>query len=163
MPSPPSTPPPRPFPAWSDTTPYQRAAILEKTAALIKSRAAEFAEITTAESGKPLDQAKGEWLSAPNYFLWAAEEAKRIYGRVIPSRVANRRIDVTYRPVGVVGTHHRLELPGLQPDPGDQLGAGGRMHDRLPTQRIHAPVGDVDHVVPRGGRAPGRGRQSRQR
>jgi succinate-semialdehyde dehydrogenase/glutarate-semialdehyde dehydrogenase len=62
-------------PAWSETTPYQRAAILERTAGLIKSRAGEFAEITTAESGKPLDQAKGEWLSAPNYFLWAAEEA----------------------------------------------------------------------------------------
>lgn len=93
----------RAFPAWSDTTPYQRAAILEKTAALIKSRASEFAGITTAESGKPLDQAKGEWLSVPNYFLWAAEEAKRIYGRVIPSRLASRRIDVTYRPVGVVG------------------------------------------------------------
>lgn len=91
------------LPAWSDSTPYQRAAILERTAAMIKSRAGEFAEITTAESGKPLDQAKGEWLSAPNYFLWAAEEAKRVYGRLIPSRQATRRIDVTYRPVGVVG------------------------------------------------------------
>ena len=93
----------RALPDWSDGTPYRRAAILEKAAALIKARAEEFAEITTAESGKPLDQAKAEWVSAPNYFLFAAEEAKRIYGRVIPSRVATRRIDVTYRPVGVVG------------------------------------------------------------
>ncbi|MGH8928411.1 MAG: NAD-dependent succinate-semialdehyde dehydrogenase [Acidimicrobiia bacterium] len=93
----------RAFPVWSTTTPYERAAILERTAALIKQRAAEFSAITTEESGKPLEQSKGEWLSAPNYFLWAAEEAKRIYGRLIPSRVGTRRIDVTYRPVGVVG------------------------------------------------------------
>lgn len=93
----------RAFPAWSNTTPYERAAILERAAAAIKGRASEFGKITTGESGKPLEQARGEWLSAPNYFLWAAEEAKRIYGRLIPSRVATRRIDVTYRPVGVVG------------------------------------------------------------
>ena len=128
-----------------------------RTAALIKSRAAEFAEITTAESGKPLDQAKGEWLSAPNYFLWAAEEAKRIYGRVIPSRLANRRIDVTYRPVGVVGLITAWNFPGLQPDPGDQFGPGGGLHDRLAAERVHAAVGDVDHVLPRGSRVCRRG------
>jgi acyl-CoA reductase-like NAD-dependent aldehyde dehydrogenase len=91
------------FPSWSEKTPYERAALLEKTAGIIRSNADEFAKITTAESGKPLDQAKAEWLSAPNYFLWAAEQAKRVYGRTIPARIPGRRIDVTYRPVGVVG------------------------------------------------------------
>jgi acyl-CoA reductase-like NAD-dependent aldehyde dehydrogenase len=91
------------FRTWSETTPYERAKILEKTAAIIRSRVDDFAKVTTAEAGKPIEQAKAEWLSSPNYFLWAAEEAKRAYGRVIPSRVAGRRIDVTYRPVGVVG------------------------------------------------------------
>jgi acyl-CoA reductase-like NAD-dependent aldehyde dehydrogenase len=91
------------FPTWSETTAYQRASILEKTAGIIRSRVDDFARITTGESGKPIDQAKAEWLSSPNYFLWAAEQAKRVYGRVIPARVPGRRIDVTYRPVGVVG------------------------------------------------------------
>ncbi|HEY7563849.1 MAG TPA: NAD-dependent succinate-semialdehyde dehydrogenase [Acidimicrobiia bacterium] len=93
----------RAFVTWSETTPYERAKVLEKAAAIIKSRVDEFARITTEESGKPLDQSRGEWISSPNYFLWAAEQAKRIYGRAIPSRVAGRRIDVNYRPVGVVG------------------------------------------------------------
>jgi acyl-CoA reductase-like NAD-dependent aldehyde dehydrogenase len=89
--------------AWSESTPYKRAAVLEAAASIIRSRVDEYAAITTAESGKPIEQAKAEWTSCPNYFLWAAEECKRIYGRWIPSRVSSRRIDVTYRPVGVVG------------------------------------------------------------
>ena len=91
------------FEEWSHTNPYQRARYLEKAATTIRSRADEFARVTTEESGKPLEQAKAEWLSCPNYFLWAAEESKRIYGRSIPARISSRRIDVFYRPVGVVG------------------------------------------------------------
>jgi acyl-CoA reductase-like NAD-dependent aldehyde dehydrogenase len=91
------------FATWSQTTPYERAAILHKAADIMETRAGDFAAVTTEESGKPLGQSKAEWLSCPNYFRWAAEEAKRVYGRWIPSRMANRRIDVTYRPVGVVG------------------------------------------------------------
>ncbi|MGH8923681.1 MAG: NAD-dependent succinate-semialdehyde dehydrogenase [Acidimicrobiia bacterium] len=91
------------FAEWSHTNPYQRARHLETAAGAIRSRADEFARITTEESGKPLEQAKAEWLSCPNYFLWAAEESKRVYGRSIPARSSSRRIDVFYRPVGVVG------------------------------------------------------------
>jgi acyl-CoA reductase-like NAD-dependent aldehyde dehydrogenase len=91
------------FATWSQTTPYERAAILHKAADIMETRAGDFAAVTTEESGKPLGQSKAEWLSCPNYFRWAAEEAKRVYGRWIPSRMPNRRIDVTYRPVGVVG------------------------------------------------------------
>jgi acyl-CoA reductase-like NAD-dependent aldehyde dehydrogenase len=89
--------------AWSASTAYERGAILDRAADLIEARASDFALITTEESGKPLAQSKAEWLSCPNYFRWAAEEAKRIYGRWVPARIATRRIDVTYRPVGVVG------------------------------------------------------------
>ena len=91
------------FGPWSHTNPYQRAKYLEKAAGIIRSRVDEFALVTTEESGKPFEQAKGEWLSCPNYFLWAAEECKRVYGRSIPARSSSRRIDVFYRPVGVVG------------------------------------------------------------
>ncbi len=90
-------------PSWAEATAYERAAILTRAADLIESRADRFSLVTTEESGKPLAQSKAEWLACPNYFRWAAEEAKRIYGRWIPSRVATRRIDVTYRPVGIVG------------------------------------------------------------
>jgi acyl-CoA reductase-like NAD-dependent aldehyde dehydrogenase len=88
---------------WSHLTAYDRAAHLERAAAHIAANLDEFAAITTEECGKPLVQARAEWAGAPNQILFAAEEGKRISGRWIPSRVKNRRIDVTYRPVGVVG------------------------------------------------------------
>ncbi len=91
------------FPEWAAKTPFDRAAVLTRAAELITERADEYARLTTEESGKPLAQSKAEWLSAPNYLVFAAEEAKRLGGRVIPARVPGRRIDVTYRPLGVVG------------------------------------------------------------
>jgi acyl-CoA reductase-like NAD-dependent aldehyde dehydrogenase len=99
------------FPAWSHLTAYDRGAILEKAAALIEANLDDFARITTEESGKPLAQSKGEWQTAPNQFRWAAGEAQRLYGRWIPSRMANRRIDVTYQPLGVVGVITAWNFP----------------------------------------------------
>lgn len=91
------------FPAWSRRNPYDRAALLEKAAEIIASRVDEYARRTTEESGKPLAQSRGEWSGAPNYLRVAAEEARRLGGRWIPSRISNRRIDVVYEPLGVVG------------------------------------------------------------
>jgi succinate-semialdehyde dehydrogenase / glutarate-semialdehyde dehydrogenase len=75
------------FGAWAAKTPFERAAVLMRAAELITERADDYARITTEESGKPFAQSKAEWLSAPNYLVYAAEEAKRLYGRIIPSRV----------------------------------------------------------------------------
>ncbi|MGH8913185.1 MAG: NAD-dependent succinate-semialdehyde dehydrogenase [Acidimicrobiia bacterium] len=91
------------FPLWSRLTAYERGDILVKAALFIDDYLDDFARITTEESGKPFAQAKAEWGTAPNQFRWAAGEAQRLYGRWIPSRMANRRIDVTYQPLGVVG------------------------------------------------------------
>nr|PZN32888.1 MAG: NAD-dependent succinate-semialdehyde dehydrogenase [Actinomycetota bacterium] len=88
---------------WAQMTAYQRSKVLLKAADIITQHVDEFARITTEESGKPLAQAKGEWLGAPNQLRWAAGEAERLYGRWIPSRVPGRRIDVIYQPIGVVG------------------------------------------------------------
>jgi len=99
------------FPEWSHLTAYQRGAILEQAAQVIEANLDEFARITTEESGKPLAQAKAEWQTAPNQFRWASGEAQRLYGRWIPSRMANRRIDVTYQPLGVVGVITAWNFP----------------------------------------------------
>lgn len=99
------------FPAWAATNPFERATILRRAADLIMERAADYARITTEESGKPLAQSEAEWLSAPNYLRFAAEEATRIGGRWIPSRLAGRRIDVTMRPLGVVGVITAWNFP----------------------------------------------------
>ncbi len=88
---------------WSRMTPYERAAILDRTAALIRAEADALATTTVQESGKPLAQARGEWLAAADLFEWFGEEGKRAYGRIIPARTATKRLLVLKQPLGVVG------------------------------------------------------------
>jgi succinate-semialdehyde dehydrogenase len=91
------------FPAWSEKTAYERAGLLKKAADLIRERAAELARTLVQEAGKPMVQAKGEWGVAADLFEWFAEEAKRAYGRWVPSRSAAKRQVVIRQPIGVVG------------------------------------------------------------
>lgn len=98
-------------PAWARRTPYERAAVLERAADLLAARADDLAPRTTDESGKPLAQSRGEWLSAPGYLRQAADEARHLGGRWIPARLPGRRIDVTYQPLGVVGVITAWNFP----------------------------------------------------
>lgn len=88
---------------WGATNPYRRAAILLKAADLIAERRDHYARLTTEESGKPYAQAKAEWGTPGAFLAFMGEEAKRLGGRIIPSRAAGRHMDVTYMPLGVVG------------------------------------------------------------
>lgn len=99
------------FPAWSRRTPYERGEVLLRAAAWIRPRADALARITTEESGKPLAESRAEWGSACGYLEWFAGEAVRAYGRVIPARVATRRIQVIQQPLGVVGTITAWNFP----------------------------------------------------
>src|SRR4051812_30483898 len=65
------------FPAWAGRTPYDRGAILKRTADLIRTRSDRLARTTVLESGKPFVQARGEWMVAADLFEWFAEEGKR--------------------------------------------------------------------------------------
>ena len=67
------------------------------------------------ESGKPLAQARGEWLVAADLFDWFAEEGKRAYGRTIPSRVAGKRMTVLRQPMGVIGVITAWNFPAYNP------------------------------------------------
>ncbi|WP_230697314.1 NAD-dependent succinate-semialdehyde dehydrogenase, partial [Acinetobacter baumannii] len=58
--------------------------------------------ILTSEQGKPLAEAKGEILYAASFIEWFAEEAKRVYGDIIPSPYPDARIVVNKQPIGVV-------------------------------------------------------------
>lgn len=91
------------FPRWSRKTPYERASCLKRTAELMRERNAELAHTTVLECGKPLVQAKGEWSVAADLFEWFAEEGKRAYGRLVPSRNSAKRQLVIKQPIGVVG------------------------------------------------------------
>lgn len=99
------------FAEWSGKTAYERAAVLKKTADLIWGGLNELAEITTRESGKPFREAKGEWYQAGEIFEWFAEEGKRAYGRIIPSRNPRNRLMTIKQPIGVVGVITAWNFP----------------------------------------------------
>lgn len=103
------------FPAWSRRTPYERAAILMQAARLMRERSEDLGHTTVLESGKPYVQARGEWLVAADLFEWFAEEAKRSYGRTIPSRVGSKRMTVIRQPIGVVGVITAWNFPAYNP------------------------------------------------
>lgn len=91
------------FRAWSATPAWDRGAILKRAAELMRARSGDLARTTVLECGKPLAQAKAEWNVAADLFEWFAEEGKRAYGRIVPSRLATKRQLVLKQPVGVVG------------------------------------------------------------
>jgi acyl-CoA reductase-like NAD-dependent aldehyde dehydrogenase len=91
------------FPLWSKKTAYERGAILKRAADLIRERLDALARTTTLESGKPFIQSRFEWIAGADLFEWYAEEGKRAYGRVIPSRVPQKQLIVLRQPLGAVG------------------------------------------------------------
>ena len=105
----------RAFPEWSRRTPYERSAMLQRAAASMRAVADDVAHMMVLECGKPLAQARGEWLVAADLFDWFAEEGKRTYGRTIPSRVASRRLTVLHQPFGVVGVITAWNFPAYNP------------------------------------------------
>lgn len=92
----------RAFVGWSARTAKERSQILGRWFDLIVENADDLAAIITAEQGKPLAEARAEVMYAASFVEWFAEEAKRIYGDVIPSPQRDRRIVVIKQPIGVV-------------------------------------------------------------
>jgi succinate-semialdehyde dehydrogenase/glutarate-semialdehyde dehydrogenase len=90
------------FPAWSTKTALERGTILLKARDLLTSRVDTLAHLITEENGKPLAEARGEVSFAIQYLSWFAEEARRVYGEIVPPPVAHKRLWVTHQPVGVV-------------------------------------------------------------
>lgn len=92
------------FPEWKKLPAKERSKILRAWFRLIMENQEDLAKIMTQEQGKPLAEARGEIAYAASYVEWFAEEAKRVYGDIIPSHRQDTRILVLKEPVGVVGT-----------------------------------------------------------
>lgn len=90
------------FHEWRNTTSYQRASILVRAHDIMLERQEELARTLTEEQGKPLRAAINEVKYAADFLLWFAEEAKRVYGEIIPSARSDQRFMVIRQPVGVV-------------------------------------------------------------
>ncbi len=92
------------FPAWRASSPDERARYCMAIHDALMDNQAALGELLTIEQGKALAEAKGEIAYGAAFFKWFAEEARRVYGDVIPSPWADKRIVVTKEPVGVVGS-----------------------------------------------------------
>ena len=89
------------FPAWAAQTPVERAACLRRLSAALLERLDDIAATITAEQGKPPGQSLFEVRYATQWLDWFAEEGRRAYGRVIPSPVPGKQLEVLLQPVGV--------------------------------------------------------------
>ncbi|MBN1347521.1 MAG: NAD-dependent succinate-semialdehyde dehydrogenase [Phycisphaerae bacterium] len=105
----------RALPGWSGRTAYERADILKATADLMRQRADRIARLMTIEQGKPLAESKGETLATAAFFEWYAEEAKRLYGRIVPHHVPTKRHFVIHHPVGICAAIAPWNFPILLP------------------------------------------------
>jgi acyl-CoA reductase-like NAD-dependent aldehyde dehydrogenase len=80
---------------------YERAELCHRVAALIEGDLDELARLTTLEQGKPLAEARGDVEDAASLFATSAEDAKRLYGEVVPSTARDKRMFSFRVPVGV--------------------------------------------------------------
>jgi succinate-semialdehyde dehydrogenase/glutarate-semialdehyde dehydrogenase len=103
------------FEIWRRTSPYERSRILRKAADLIRERVDHIATQLTLEEGKALAEARIEVMASADTFDWYAEEGRRAYGRIVPTRTLGQRHHVLREPVGVVAAFTPWNFPALTP------------------------------------------------
>ena len=97
--------------AWRATPAFTRADALHAIADDMIHRTAEAARMISSETGKPIAQAQREWALCVDQFRWHAEEARRIYGRIIESRVPGGHLEVSHEPVGIAAAFTAWNFP----------------------------------------------------
>lgn len=114
---------------WAARTAKERAGILRKWFDLMVENADDLAYILTQEQGKPLAEARGEIMYGASFIEWFAEEARRIYGDVIPGHAPDKRIVVVKQPIGVVAAVTPWNFPNamITRKAGPALAAGCAM------------------------------------
>ncbi len=89
---------------WAAWTGKERAAVMRKWFDLMMENQDDLGTILTAEQGKPLAEAKGEIAYGASFIEFFGEEAKRIYGEMIPGHQRDKRIMVMKQPIGVAAS-----------------------------------------------------------
>ncbi|SHH80624.1 NAD-dependent succinate-semialdehyde dehydrogenase [Cognatishimia maritima] len=103
------------LPGWRRTSPIERGSYLRRAASLIRERQEEIAQLLTLEQGKIIADARAEVLAAADLLDWFAEEARRSYGRLMPSRAPGWRQSVIQEPVGIVAAFSPWNFPATAP------------------------------------------------
>lgn len=89
---------------WAGRTALERSKILRKWADLMLENVEDLGLILTTEMGKAITEAKGEIAYGASFITWFAEEARRVYGDIIPGHQPDKRILVMKQPVGVAAS-----------------------------------------------------------
>jgi succinate-semialdehyde dehydrogenase/glutarate-semialdehyde dehydrogenase len=97
--------------AWAAAPALTRADALHRIADEMLRRTDEAARMISLETGKPIAQSAREWGLSIDQFRWYAEEARRIYGRIIESRVPGGPFEVHHEPVGIVAVFTAWNFP----------------------------------------------------
>ncbi|RFZ83634.1 aldehyde dehydrogenase family protein, partial [Shinella sp. WSJ-2] len=87
---------------WAARTAKERSGILRKWFELMIDNKDDLGRILTMEQGKPLAEATGEIVYGASFVEWFAEEARRLYGDIVPGHQKDKRILVMKQPIGVV-------------------------------------------------------------
>ncbi|NEI73672.1 aldehyde dehydrogenase family protein [Rhizobium lusitanum] len=144
------------FKLWRSTSAYDRCKLIRKAADIIRERMDEIAAILTTEQGKPLAESKLELGLSVDILDWCAEEGRRAYGRVIPSRGPTIQQLVVHEPVGPVAAFTPWNFPVSQliRKVGAALAAGCSIVVKAAEETPGSPVAVVkafhDAGVPKG-------------
>lgn len=103
------------FPVWAARGAYERSAILRRYYDLILRNVEGLGVLLSLESGKPLEEAKGEIAYAADYFSWYAEEIKRPQGEVLTPSRPDRRMLTSASPVGPCALLTPWNFPAAMP------------------------------------------------
>src|SRR5690606_37984621 len=136
----------RALPAWRALTAKERANKLRAWFELMIAHQDDLARLMTMEQGKPLAEAKGEIAYAASFIEWFAEEAKRVYGDVIPGHQPDKRLIVIKQPIGVTAAITPWNFPAamITRKAGPALAAGCTMVIKPASQTPFSALALVD-------------------
>ncbi|XP_040900736.1 succinate-semialdehyde dehydrogenase, mitochondrial [Toxotes jaculatrix] len=89
------------FHSWKQYTAKERSILLRKWFDLLTLHKEDLAKLITFECGKPLRESLGEIAYSASFLEWFSEEARRVYGDIVPSPARDRKILLLKQPVGV--------------------------------------------------------------
>jgi succinate-semialdehyde dehydrogenase/glutarate-semialdehyde dehydrogenase len=117
------------LPAWRALTTKDRAIKLRKWFDLMMANQEDLARLMTLEQGKPLTESRGEIAYAASFLEWFGEEAKRVYGDMIPGHQVDKRLMVLKQPIGVTAAITPWNFPSamITRKAGPALAAGCTM------------------------------------
>ena len=130
------------LPAWRARPAKERSVILRRWFELMIEHQEDLAALMTAEQGKPLAESKTEIVYAASFIEWFAEEAKRLYGDIIPGHQNDKRILVLRQPIGVVAAITPWNFPSamITRKAGPALAAGCTLVCKPATQTPYSAL-----------------------